>query len=158
MSKKTSFMLGLLSALLTLVLVLAWLGLALILFFPLEILMGIDDVTIFVSVMIIRLIIIVVLVVMMIPMVVYAIATPQYFLYLDERHSRFVLKMHKIVNVMLCGFLFFAVMNFLKGILFEDNAIRFEFWFVLVSFVLILPLALFTKVPKKLKQDFKALS
>lgn len=158
MRKKTSFMLGLLSALLTFVMVLVWLFLAIILFFPIDILMGVDDVTIMVTALIIRVLIIVVLVIMIFPLIVYAIATPQYFLYLDENHSRFVLKMHQIVNMILCVFLFIALMNFLKGILLEGNAIRFEFWFVLVSFFLILPLAVFTKVPKKQKKNSEALS
>jgi hypothetical protein len=158
MRKTTSLLLGLLSALLTLVMVLVWLGLVLILFFPIAMLTGVPDVTVFVTVLILRVMIIIVLVVMIIPMIIYAIATPHYFLYLDESHSRFILVMHKIVNVILCGLLFIAVAYFFKGILFDGIRIRFEFWFVLTSFLLILPLAVFTKVPKKEKQDAKALS
>ncbi len=153
MKKKTSFILGILSGLLTLSLILVWLGLLIILFFPISFLIGVDDVTVFVTVTIIRVMLIIVLVLLSIPIIIYGIATPHYFLYLDESHSRFVLNMHKIVNIILCGLLFMAFIGLLRGILLDGRTIHFEFWFVLVSFSLILPLAVFTKVPKKQKLD-----
>lgn len=153
MKKKTSFVLGLLSSFLTLTLILIWLGLLLILFFPLSFLLGVDDVIVFVTATIIRIMLIAGLVFTGIPIIIYGIATPHYFLYLHENHSRFVLNMHKIVNIILCGLLFMSLLNLLKGILFEGRTIHFEFWFVLTALCLILPLAVFTKVPKKQKQD-----
>ncbi len=122
MSKLTSLLLGILSAIVSFIMIVVALLCIAFILIPLHILEdNIASMLIWSVFAFSKMIAVFIIVMLFIPIVIYVIATPQYFLYLDDDHFRFILKLHKYFNLLVGIYFFYQFVIDIRGILFEGE-------------------------------------